>query len=355
MATIVVNATALRSGGALIILKQFIEAIPFDDFTYIVFVDESVQLKALANVKLIPLNKRSFLKRFLWDSLGVKKWLKENHIVPTKSISLQNTNFRVNIQCPNYIYYHNSIPLFPFKWNVFKANQRELWFYKHIYPLFVKLFINSRTEIFVQLNYIKDSFCLRYKIPKEKVYVIFPKIELSNYYENDITNVIVDTKRINFFYPATSFFYKNHQILFDAFTFVDDKLSQKVTLYLTADINFSSKFENIDIFDLGKLSYKEMASLYRNVDCLFFPSYIETLGLPLIEAASFGLPVIASDLPYAREVLFGYEGVCFVNYQDAQAWGNEILNLCTNPHKKFKPFHGKNTASWNKLFEILKH
>jgi len=354
MATIVVNATALRMGGALTILKQFVEAIPKDSFEYIVFVDESVQLKAPANVKLIFLNKRSFLKRFLWDTFGVKKWLKVNNIIPIKAISLQNTNFRLNEPCPNYIYYHQPLPLFSFKWNVFKADQRGLWFYKNIYPFFVKLFINSRTEIFVQLNYIKEGFCLRYKFPKEKVHVIFPKIELPQYDKNDISNIIIEANRLNFFYPATQFIYKNHKILFDAFSFIDDNLSQKITLYLTINIDFNSKFKNIDIVYLGKLSYKEMANLYCNTDCLLFPSYIETFGLPLIEAAFFGLPIIASNLPYAREVLDGYDGVTFVNYHDAQAWGNEILKFCNNPYKKFKPFHRKNTASWNEFFRIIK-
>ncbi len=36
---IVINATALGTSGALTILKQFIEAIPNDEFQYIVFID----------------------------------------------------------------------------------------------------------------------------------------------------------------------------------------------------------------------------------------------------------------------------------------------------------------------------
>jgi len=335
---IIINATALRSGGALTILKQFIEAIPSDDFTYIVFVDDSVQLKTQSNVILIPLNKRSFFKRIIWDAHGLKQWLKKRHITPTIAISLQNTNFRVNAPCPNYIYYHQSLPFYPYKWSFFKSNERNFWFYKNIYPLFVKLFINSRTEIFVQLHYIKEAFAKKYHVKTEKIHVVFPKIEVS---EAQNTSIVIDKQKVNLFYPATAFFYKNHKLLFDAFVTIDVLLSRKIALYLTCqkdEIPVQYSYRNIEIIYLGQIPHSTVMWHLNEANGCVFPSYIETLGLPLVEAASFGLPVIASDLPYAREVLDGYEGVTFVNYQDAKAWGNEILKLCANSDKKYSPY-----------------
>lgn len=69
------------------------------------------------NLKLIYVEKTSFLKRFLWDLYGVKFWLKKNSVFPNITISLQNTNFLVGVDCPNYVYYQ-SIPLFPFNWKL---------------------------------------------------------------------------------------------------------------------------------------------------------------------------------------------------------------------------------------------
>jgi glycosyltransferase involved in cell wall biosynthesis len=189
----------------------------------------------------------------------------------------------------------------------------------------------------------------------QKVHVVFPEINLPD--SDKKLSVAVDKQKINFFYPATLFIFKNHKILFDAFSIIDKLLSKKIILYLTCPKNKDwdfYKYQNVEIIYLEMLPYNEIAGLYQNMDALLFPSYIETLGLPLIEAAHFGLPVIASDLPYARETLEGYEGVAFVNYRDSQAWGNKILKFCTNhPQKKFEPFH-KCSASWNELFEILK-
>jgi glycosyltransferase involved in cell wall biosynthesis len=44
---------------------------------------------------------------------------------------------------------------------------------------------------------------------------------------------------------------------------------------------------------------------------LIFPSYIETFGYPLIEAAQMGAIVLAADCPYAHEVLCGYDNVYY--------------------------------------------
>jgi glycosyltransferase involved in cell wall biosynthesis len=354
---IIINATALRNSGALTILYQFIDAIPDDSFKYLLFVDESVSLNSIPeNVQIEFLNVRSFIKRFWWDAFGLKKWLKQHNICPEIALSLQNTNFRLNKTCPNYVYYHQSIPLFPFKWNCLKKDERPLWFYKNIYPFFVKLFINSQTEVFVQLNYIKDAFSTKYNFPKDKIHVVFPKIEISSSDENKKDAINIDKNKLNLFYPATLFFYKNHDILFKAFSMIDKKLSQKIALYLSVEFDFNTiyNFENIEIVSLGQIPRSEMFYWYTNVDALVFPSYIETLGLPLLEAASLGLPIVASDLSYAREVLEGYEGISYISYHDAKAWGNEILKLSLNPKNKFSPFQINNKNSWDDLFRIIK-
>jgi glycosyltransferase involved in cell wall biosynthesis len=145
--------------------------------------------------------------------------------------------------------------------------------------------------------------------------------------------------------------------LFKAFSLIDDKLSSKVVLYLSnVDYDFNSvyKFKHIEIQSLGKIPYNSVVYLYKNIDILLFPSYIETLGLPLIEAASLGLPVLASDLPFAKEVLDGYEGVSYIDCRNAEAWGDEILKRSFNQKMKHPPYHIHTKKSWDELFRIIK-
>ena len=59
------------------------------------------------------------------------------------------------------------------------------------------------------------------------------------------------------------------------------------------------------LFWLGDADDGELNALYQNSTALLAASRGEGYGLPLIEAARRGLPVIARDLPIFREVMAG--------------------------------------------------
>ncbi|MGC9163570.1 MAG: glycosyltransferase, partial [Thiomonas sp.] len=46
----------------------------------------------------------------------------------------------------------------------------------------------------------------------------------------------------------------------------------------------------------------QLANWLTHARALLFPSFVEGYGLPLVEAMTLGVPVIASDLPAFREV-----------------------------------------------------
>lgn len=351
MSIIVVNATALENSGGLIVLKQFIKAIPEDKSVYILFVSDKVELQCKqSNVRLVLVKGvKPICKRFFWDAFGIARWLKKHAIKPDLSISLQNTNFRTGYKIPNYIYFHQSIPFAPQKWSPFIKEQRSLWFYKNIYPWFVALFINNRTSAFVQLEYIKDGFSKFFRFPRNRIHVIAPNVDFLS--KGSSEELRLETQTINLFYPATLFFYKNHTLLVDALKRVN---SADFTLYLTCGKSASYDITNESFVKcIGLLSREEIWEMYRKADALVFPSYIETFGLPLIEAASVGLPILCADLPYAREVLSAYEGVTFVDHTNPEAWAEKIGGLIKG--KKYKPYLPSKTDSWNKLFEIINH
>jgi glycosyltransferase involved in cell wall biosynthesis len=56
------------------------------------------------------------------------------------------------------------------------------------------------------------------------------------------------------------------------------------------------------LFWLSGISDQYLERLYEVADCLLAPSEGEGFGLPLIEAAQCGLPILARDLPVCREV-----------------------------------------------------
>ncbi|MBQ3582373.1 MAG: glycosyltransferase [Alistipes sp.] len=345
---IIVNATALDASGALGILRQFVANIPDDDLKWLIFISDKISIDCCnSNVILQPIaNVKSMPRRFWWDLYGLQKWLKQQNIQPVASISLQNTGFNSGFNVPNFIYYHQSIPLMNFKWNPLKREHRTLWFYKNIYPFFIKLFLRSDTEIFVQLTYIRDLFSQRFETPLDKIHIISPAIFIPD--QRTITVKDLPSDKINLFYPATPVFYKNHVVVTNALS----EIGNTIRFYTTVVVNDLSLSNSEHVEFLGRIPYEDVLSMYSSCDALIFPSYIETYGLPLIEAASLGVPIIAADLPYAREVLDGYDGVTFVPYNDEEGWKTAILKL--KKGQRYQPLHIRNRPSWSDLFTIVK-
>lgn len=69
--------------------------------------------------------------------------------------------------------------------------------------------------------------------------------------------------------------------------------------------NIQERTENVILLD--PVLYKEMPALYNMADICFFPSFQETSGLVIIEAAACGLPLVLRDLPeYKKLYTKGY-------------------------------------------------
>ncbi|MEQ1834321.1 MAG: glycosyltransferase family 1 protein [Candidatus Eisenbacteria bacterium] len=79
---------------------------------------------------------------------------------------------------------------------------------------------------------------------------------------------------------------------------------------------------------LGRVTSAELEWLYGHATLVLVPSRYEGFGLPLLEAALRGAPVIASDIPPLRET---GDGVArFVPLDDTAAWGRAIHELAAD-------------------------
>ena len=76
---------------------------------------------------------------------------------------------------------------------------------------------------------------------------------------------------------------------------------------------------------LGVVSDEALRDLYRRAAFLVFPSYAEGFGLPILEAQTFGVPVIASDIPVLREV--GGAGAVYFERANAVQLADRIAAL----------------------------
>tara|TARA_Y100000766_G_scaffold178744_1_gene153474 strand:- start:218 stop:676 length:459 start_codon:yes stop_codon:yes gene_type:complete len=107
-----------------------------------------------------------------------------------------------------------------------------------------------------------------------------------------------------FFYPASLNPHKNHKRLFKCFNKLYKMNYKNFFLLVTLEYSQLPKEirNNNQIICLGALSTGAINQIYSLVDFLIFPSINESLGLPLIEATLYNLPVIASDLDYVYDV-----------------------------------------------------
>ena len=114
----------------------------------------------------------------------------------------------------------------------------------------------------------------------------------------------------DFVYVADGEAHKNHRVLVVAWQLLaQEGLHPSLALTLSSrDALLKSELEAIvveyglQIKDLGQMPHENVLSLYATAKAMIFPSTSESFGLPLIEAAHLGLPILASELDYVRDV-----------------------------------------------------
>lgn len=119
-------------------------------------------------------------------------------------------------------------------------------------------------------------------------------------------------KELDFLYVASGEPHKNHRQLIEAWCLLaKDGMYPSLKLTLDSE-NFAElcswvaeKIEQyrLHVENLGSLPHEQVKQLYEQARALIYPSTLESFGLPLIEARQAGLPVLASELDYVRDVL----------------------------------------------------
>src|SRR6516225_5837178 len=107
-----------------------------------------------------------------------------------------------------------------------------------------------------------------------------------------------------FFYPANFWAHKNHELLLIAYQlYLAGAGDRAWDLVLTGHRDERARYlqrvaQDLDILPrvqfLGHVPEATLADLYSTASCLVFPSLYEGFGIPILEAMSFGLPIVCS-------------------------------------------------------------
>lgn len=117
-------------------------------------------------------------------------------------------------------------------------------------------------------------------------------------------------QQFDFLYVASGEAHKNHAVLIEAWGMLaDDGLFPSLALTLAPEAapNLCATVAQaaalgLRIQNVGVLPHDRLLAMYRTSGALIYPSSFESFGLPLIEARQTGLPVLAPELDYVRDV-----------------------------------------------------
>lgn len=330
---IVVNDIAASKTGALAILLDFYEYVKANgnDHEWI-FLTGIDCLKETGNIKVILMDhvKRSQKDRLYFDLVNGSKFLED--LEPDVIFSLQNTLTRGAIRrkndkiisegnvwkkgekVPQVLYVHQPLGFQKVKkFSFFNPEEREYAIYQYLIGALIDASVKRADKVIVQTAWMKDAVSEKTGVSKDKICKVLPDIaDLSEYRPADIG---ATWNPGQYFFPSGEILYKNHECVIKAAQILNERGYTDFQVHFTlkglSDVTKREYADpNHNIHWSGRISREEVLTSYAK-STLIFPSYIETFGIPLAEARQMGTMVLASDCPFCREVLAGYENVKF--------------------------------------------
>lgn len=329
--TIMIYDVHASESGALSILNDFYRQVKnyWDKSIKWVFIVSTPYYNETENIVVhrFPWVKKNWVYRLYFDTVITRMILKRYK--PDKVFSLQNKgiSFYFNKQL---VYLHLPFILTDHKFNIL-IEEKKLWLYQNILSKSIFRSLRKVDYTIVQTRWMKDALIKKGRLDERKIIVLEPDITCNH------IGVFKDTieSRKTFFYPATAFSYKNHMTMLKALNYAQDRGLNDYKVILTIRpnenklakklSNFSQKY-NLNVEFVGTISREEVFRLY-STSILLFPSYVESFGLPLLEARKSGTYIIASDCSFSREILDGYDRAYFFSELDYKNMGEIVLNL----------------------------
>lgn len=188
--------------------------------------------------------------------------------------------------------------------------------------------VKHSEKIITISNYSKNKISLYFRCNPDKVTIISNGIKIGNKFPTK--------RRKSLIFIGTNAPRKNLITFLETVKYYQLAYDSSISVVIISNLTYSNFeltyeriFNHLDINNLkllNNISTEELSDFYKNEGILICPSLDEGFGLPILEAQSYGMPVIASDIPVFHEV-FG-DSVIYCNpnsYEDIALKINELF------------------------------
>lgn len=245
-------------------------------------------------------------------------------------------------------------------------SQYYFWWHKLYYNLFLPRVIKRAQKVITVSQFSKQEIVRFFKHPKENVAVIYngvsPKfIPRTKHSQKDLEDF-----REKYELPENFILsvgnrkpHKNIRRLVEAYC----KLTSSHPLVLLSDfdsyhLQIAGKHNKRHLIHyLRYVKNEDLPYLYSLAKVFVYPSLYEGFGLPPLEAAACGVPIVASKRSSLPEIL--QDAAYFVNPEDSQDIANAIRNSLTESleqdHRIQRGFEVVKQYTWESMsVQILK-
>lgn len=173
--------------------------------------------------------------------------------------------------------------------------------------LMIPISIKKADKIIAISNFTKNDIELYYPNAKEKIEVVYNSMNFKKFNHQPTGH----PPKMYFLAICSNAYHKNFRTILKAFNIYCQNGGNLNLIFIgkiyesgPAYDEYMSLPENVKrrITAKSNISNAELGELYENATCYISASLFEGLGMPVVEAMSFGLPVILSNIPPHREI-----------------------------------------------------
>ena len=209
----------------------------------------------------------------------------------------------------------------------------------HVY----KFFMEHSFSIICEAEHVKNDIIKFYDIDSRRVKIIKTP-PILQYSKNAITVDVSNEIKAKYslpdeyvFYPARFWPHKNHIRLIKSLKYIEKNYGKKIDLVLVGaqDKQWNRIMMQIEEEQMGEqvryigfVPQADIPYFYVNSLALVMPSLFESVSMPIWEAFSLGIPVVASHLPGIEEQTCG--AALLFDPLDIEDMASSIYRICVD-------------------------